>query len=132
MVELVHAGIRGVEMSSLIVALLAYDLNPVALKSSGQQRTHNGSERVHESEIIVYIRVQREGYEVHPPLRQTLLERIASVFEPLTGGLNIVDRNADVTEALLGFDIAAVVGRSADRFSLASSQFQNAFLGFPV
>ncbi len=54
----------------------------------------------------VAVRVKGEGYVVHAPLGELLLELVAGVFDALAGGLDVVYGDADVTESAARVGVA--------------------------
>ena len=54
----------------------------------------------------VIIRIQGKGDFSHVPIGQLLLESIASIFDPLARGLDVVDADANMSKTLSGIGIA--------------------------
>ena len=81
----------------------------------------------------VAVGIQGEGDAPHAAVRQFLLELIPSVFEPLAGRLDVVDADANVSEALAR--IAVAVGNFEGGVVLRAvvvRQLEDAFAVGPV
>ena len=81
-VEAVGIGVRGLDVRRFLHVVGRDDLHPVA------------------------VRVERERDVAHAAVGQLLLELVAGVFDARAGCLDVVDADADVAEAAVGFGVA--------------------------
>jgi hypothetical protein len=108
-VEAVGGGIGGGDILGLFHGFLANDLDPVAIWIEG------------------------EGNTPHAPVGQFLLKLVAGVFNTLACGLDVIDADADMTEAFVGFFVAVINGIGIVRLgAVIVGEFENAFAVGPM